>query len=295
MSPLTEVPEAPDTIKWYHHTVAVPLRLLSSLNLGPLGGENSIAAVIETVIAKKKGQAITFSLSKSDQFFVEQFTKTEPPDEMIEYRELNHQAQEEIIRRWGDQRLGVIWLGAGVFTLEHPLLAERQQRDWHVWSDTSPRIVESALKRFNELRQHEQLGKLSRGITLPQDVAQLNQVIDFLAPNVSHIVIFGYGVTYALTAEENYQWLSRLRLPENLDVSFVFNSPGAAIPLLPGVMAAFHQQRMVYYDTSNISGLFAAAVPGSEIIWEIPREQTRNKLWGTWLILSTADKRRQTA
>ncbi|HEX6387106.1 MAG TPA: hypothetical protein VF177_20770 [Anaerolineae bacterium] len=261
------------------------------MNIGPLGGENSISAVIETVIARKKGHDVNFPLSKSDQFFVQQFTQSDPPDEMIEYRELNHAAQNEIIRRWGNQRLGVIWLGAGVFTLEHPLLEERKQRDWHVWTDASPRIVESALKRFNELHQHDQLGKLSRGITLPYDVEQLNQVIDFLAPNVSHIVIFGYGVTYALTARENYQWLSRLRLPENLDVSFVFNSPGAAIPLLPGVMAAFHQQRMVYYDSSDIAALFAAALPGSEIIWEIPREQTRNKLWGTWLILSPARTR----
>lgn len=285
------IPEAPDTIKWYHHTIATPLRLLSSLNIGPLGGENSISAVIETVIVRKKGNDVNFPLSKSDQFFVQQFTQSDPPDEMIEYRELNHAAQNEIIRRWGNQRLGVIWLGAGVFTLEHPLLEERKQRDWHVWTDASPRIVESALKRFNELHQDDQLGKLSRGITLPYDVEQLNQVIDFLAPNVSHIVIFGYGVTYALTARENYQWLSRLRLPENLDVSFVFNSPGAAIPLLPGVMAAFHQQRMVYYDSSHIAALFAAALPGSEIIWEIPREQTRNKLWGTWLILSLARTR----
>lgn len=291
MNTSSPIPKVPDTIKWYHHTAAAPLRLLSSLNIGPLGGENSISAVIETVIAIKKGQKITFSLSKSDQFFVQQFTKSDPPDEMIEYRELSHQAQNELIRRWGDQRLGVIWLGAGVFTLEHPLLAQRQQRDWHVWSDASPRIVESALKRFNELQDTQQLGKLSRGITLPYDVEQLNQVIEFLAPNVSHIVIFGYGVTYALTAEENYRWLSQLCLPQNLDVSFVFNSPGAAIPFLPGVMAAFHRQRMVYYDRAAIARLFNTALPGSEIIWEVPREQTRNKIWSAWLILSRAATR----
>jgi len=132
------LPQVKDAVHWYHHLVATFLRGLSAVNIGPLGGENSISAVIEAILAAKKGEAVNFELSKSEQFFLKQFTKTEPPDEVIENREINHEVQREILRRWGDHRLGVIWLGAGVFTLEHPLLSEHKQNDWHVWTDASP-------------------------------------------------------------------------------------------------------------------------------------------------------------
>ena len=95
----TSIPKVRNTVKWFHQLIALPLQGMSALNLGPLGGENSISTVIEAVLAKKKGQSIDFELSKSDQFFVQQLTKAELPDEMIEYRELNHLAQEEIWRR----------------------------------------------------------------------------------------------------------------------------------------------------------------------------------------------------
>ena len=44
----------PDAVKWYHHLLALPLRGLSKMNVGPFGGENSISVVIETVLAKTK-------------------------------------------------------------------------------------------------------------------------------------------------------------------------------------------------------------------------------------------------
>lgn len=286
-----QLPHTPDTIKWYHHLASTPLKALSALNIGPLGGENSISAVIEAVLAHKKGERVNFEMSKSDRFFTQQFTKQDPPDEMIEYRELSHLVQKEILNRWGDKRLGVIWIGAGVFTLEHPLLAERGVVDWHVWSDALPRVVESALHKFNQLQEKQKTGKLSQNIVLPHDIEQVNKAIDFINPHIDHIVIFGYGVTYALTIEENYQWLSQLQLPADKNVSFVFNGPGQHIPVLPGVMAAFHDQRMVYYTLSDIQSLFESAVHGSEIVWHKPRAETRNKLWETWLILSEAKNR----
>jgi hypothetical protein len=126
---------------------------------------------------------------------------------------------------------------------------------------------------------------------LPRDVEELNEAIEFVAPNVDHLVIFGYGVTYALTIGENFDWLSRLKLPPMRDVSFVFNGPGDTLPFLPALMAAFHDQRMVYYTLADIIALFQAAVPGSEVIWTKPRSETRNKIWETWLILSEANKR----
>lgn len=282
--------EAPDTIKWYHHVLSLPLRAFSALNVGPLGGENSISAVIEAVLARQKGQPVDFQLSKTDQFFAAQLTNSGVPDEMIEYRELSHEAQQEILRRWGGRRLGVVWLGAGVFTLEHPLLAERKPADWHVWTDASPKVVADALQVFQQFQRQNELGNLAQNITLPQDISPLNQIIQFVGAQVDHIIIFGYGVTYALTVAENYEWLSRLNLPDGIEVSFVFNSPGAAIPLLPGVMASFHQQRMVCYQESHIASLFQQAVPHSEIIWQRPREETRNKLWATWLIHAPAQK-----
>lgn len=286
-----QLPDTPDTIQWYHHLASTPLKALSAVNLGPLGGENSISAVIEAVLAHKRGEPVNFELSKSDQFFTKQFTKQDPPDEMVEYRELSHLVQKEILNRWGNKRLGVIWIGAGVFTLEHPLLAERDLVDWHIWTDAQPRVVESALQKFNHLNESQKTGKLSQNITLPHDIELLNNAIEFVSPNVDHVVIFGYGVTYALTIQENYHWLSQLELPLDNDVSFVFNGPGERIPFLPGVMAAFHNQRMVYYTLSDIQALFEAAVPGSEVVWHKPRTETRNKLWETWLILSKTKNR----
>jgi hypothetical protein len=286
-----QLPHTPDAIKWYHQLASTPLKGLAALNLGPLGGENSISAVIEAVLAYKKGEPVSFEMSKSDRFFVQQFTKQDPPDEMIEYRELSHVAQKEILRRWEDKRLGIIWIGAGVFTLEHPLLSETRQSDWHVWSDALPRVVESALQKFDELNEKQKSVKLSQNIGLPQDVTQLNEALKLMEQYVDHIVIFGYGVTYALTIEENYEWLSKLDLPTGLDVSFVFNGPDKAIPFFPSLMAAFHDQRMVYYTLADIEALFRSAVPGSEVVWHKSRAETRNKMWETWLILSEADKR----
>ena len=263
---------------------------MSALNLGPLGGENSISTVIEAVLAKKKGLTIDFELSKSDQFFVQQLTKAELPDEMIEYRELNHLAQGEIWRRWGHQNLGVVWVGAGVFTLTHPLLAQRKKSDWHFWTDASPNIVADARQAFQEI--HQQMAvDLTQSVRLPQDFKQLNHAIQLVAPHVSHIVFNGYGVTYALTAAENYKWLSGLDLPPGLDLSFIFNSPGPVLPTLPGVMAAFHGQRMMYYTYEDIEALFAAALPGSSIVWSKPRQETRNKIWETWIIHASVDER----
>jgi hypothetical protein len=257
-----------------------------------LGGENSISAVIEAVLAHKKGEAITFEMSKSDRFFMKQFTKQDPPDEMVEYRELSHLVQKEILDRWGEERLGVIWIGAGVFTLEHPLLAEREVVDWQIWTDALPRVVESALYKYNKLQETQKTAKFFQNLVLPQDVGQLNSAIEFISPNVDRIIIFGYGVTYALTMDENYRWLSKLQLPSNKDVAFVFNGPGESIPLLPGVMAAFHDQRMVYYTRADIEALFQTAVPGSEVVWSKLRAETRNKLWETWLITSETSKRK---
>lgn len=281
----SNLPSAPNTVKWYHKVVAAPLRFLSHYNIGPLGGENSISAVIEAVLAEKRGEAVEFELSKTDLFFKQQLTKIEPPDPMVEYRELNHEAQRQILKIWPDEQpMAVIWLGAGVFTLYHPLLAERGPKDWHLWSDKNPKIVSDARAVFDEMLARGEVGKMSYDITLPQDVNKLNSWIKLMTSEIKRLVIFGYGVTYALTTAENYAWLSQLELPDNVDVLFVFNSPGQHLDFLPAVTAAHHQQLMVYYQTQDIEALFKTAVPGSRIIWEKPRSQTRNKLWGTWLI-----------
>jgi hypothetical protein len=49
-------------------------------------------------------------------------------------------------------------------------------------------------------------------------------------------------------------------------------------------MAAFHNQKMIYYTLADIEALFKAAVPGSEVVWHKPRAETREKRWETWLI-----------
>jgi len=275
---------AHETVKFYHHLLSLPLKLLTALKIGPFGGENSISAVIEAVIVKQSGQEVTFELSKTEQTFVKMLSKqNEIPDEMVEYRELNHAVQREILKRWGTQKLGVVWIGAGVFTLAHPLLAERKPRDWHVWTDANPKVVANAESVFDEMKARGETVDLTYSVILPQDVDILNRTLALIAPDVDHIVIFSYGMSYVLTMEENHEWLSGLNLPDK-DVSFAFNSPGEHLALLPGVMASFHNQRMFYCDSGHIDALFKDSFPNSEIVWEMPREKTRNNIWGTWLI-----------
>lgn len=283
-----ELKSARETVQWYHHAAALPIKLLSAANIGPFGGENAISAVIEAVLLRKKGITPSFSLSKTDTFFMNMLTKQTIPDAMIEYRELNHEAQQQIIERWGKKKMGVIWIGAGVFTLEHPLLAARKPADWHIWTDKLPKIVNEAQQTFNEIRQRSTDVGLSYTLTLPEEVDVLNRCINLIAAGLEHICIFSYGVTYALTVQENFQWLSKLRRPNNVDMSFVFNAPGSQLGLMPGMMAAFHNQRMQYYQRENIESLFDATIPGSRIVWEKPREQTRNKIWGTWIVHAPA-------
>ncbi|RMG88114.1 MAG: hypothetical protein D6712_04275, partial [Chloroflexi bacterium] len=99
-----------------------------------------------------------------------------------------------------------------------------------------------------------------------------------------HIIIFGYGVTYALTYKENVQWLKYLALPENKPASFVFNTPAKPIPFSAGITAATHRQRMVHYTREAVESLFRQTIPGSKIVWEKPASQTRTGAWETWLI-----------
>ena len=291
MSQTPAKPIAVDTIAWYHHLLATPIKFLDLINLSPIGGENSISAVIEAVLARKKGIKLGFPLSKTDEFFVNQLTRSAIPDPMIEYRELSHKAQEELLTYRGNESLGVIWLGAGVFTLAHPLIAQRRSHDWHLWSDKSPKIIQDAKEVFEETRPKHSTAPHTYEINLPEDIARLNEWIKIMKANVKRLVIFTYGVFYALTYEENVQWLKKLSLPASMDVYFVMNSPGKKIPTLPGMMAAFHKQRMVYYNTESIQQLLDECIPNCELSWKIDREDTRNNTWGTWIFKSGGGSR----
>jgi hypothetical protein len=79
--------------------------------------------------------------------------------------------------------------------------------------------------------------------------------------------------------------LSQLNRPQGKGISLIFNAPGN-LPFMPGVLAAYNQQRMVAYKRQAIEALFEATMPGSKIVWTIPGAQTRNKVWETWLIHS---------
>lgn len=284
----TNLPVALDTIKWHHKLLAAPLQLLASANLGPLGGDNSISAVIEAVLLKKRGEPVTFPLSKTDAFFVQQLTEREIPDEMIEYRELNHAVQQQILQRRSNGNMVVVWLGAGVFTLEHPLLGQKRPFDWHLWTDASPRVVNSAKQAFDDMLAKGTTGNISNHVTLPQQIDRLNHLIELTTFDADQLVIMGYGLTYALTMAENNQWLSQLLIPPRLKTSFVFNAPAQSISMLPGVMAAFHHQRMVCYERHHIEALFATILPTAQIVWEKPRATTRNQIWSTWLVEAEA-------
>ncbi|HVO68716.1 MAG TPA: hypothetical protein VMT24_01640 [Aggregatilineaceae bacterium] len=284
------LPAGKDAIRWYHHLLALPLRGLSATNVGPLGGENSISAVIEAILATQQGHSVDFPLSKTETFFVNTLTAPghPPADPLVEYRALNHAAQREVLRRWINKPLGVIWLGGGVFTLDHPLIATCKPDDWHIWTDANPKVVQAAQQMFDKMHHRAAHNNIAHNIILPQDIDKLNNIIYFLADEgVEHIVIQAYGLFYVMTMKENFQWMSRLARPKGVEMSFIFNSLTKNVQLMPGVLAAFHHQRMVYYERSHIEALLREVVPGSEIVWSIPREQTQ---YGpeTWLIYARA-------
>ena len=275
-----------NSIRWYHHLLAQPFKLLSAMNIGPFGGENSISAVIETILAKQKGQGVDFPLSKTEQFFVKMLLSPNAPpvDQLVEYRELNHIAQKAVLDLWGKQKLGVIWVGGGVFTLDHPLIASSQSHDWHIWTDANPKVIASAREKFDDMRQRTALRSGAFNITLPQDIEKLNENIRFLvSKKVERIIIQAYGLLYVMTKEENLEWLGKLDRPKGIDFAFILNSMPPKIGMGPAVMAAFHNQRMVYYDTEAIQSVFAQALPGSQIVWTRPKEETQFDL-ETWVV-----------
>ncbi len=279
-----EQPELENFVKWYHQLAALPMRALATLKIGPFKEEPSLSAIIEAILAAKRNEEVGYQLTGAERMFAKALTNRGIPDEVIEYRELSHEVQREILNRWGKQRLGVIWIGAGVFTLSHPLLANSKPEDWHIWSDAHQRVVSAAQELYQKVKARSQQGELIAEIILPDDVQALNRSIALMEPDVDHIIIFGYGVTYALTYQENYQWLKYLALPENKPASFVFNAPAKPIPFGAGITAATHRQRMMHYTREAIESLFRQTILGSKIIWEKPAEQTRTGAWETWLI-----------
>jgi hypothetical protein len=48
---------------------------------------------------------------------------------------------------------------------------------------------------------------------------------------------------------------------------------------------------MMYFEREDINALFAAAIPGSHIVWSKPRQDTRHKMWETWIIHAPAAAR----
>lgn len=281
----TQLPTVRNAVTWKFRWMTLPIRIMNQLNIGPFGGENSVSAVIEGLIASRNGTTIDFPLSKTEAFLISKMKDVEDIDGILEYRELNHEAQQQVLDRWGHQTLGVIWIGAGVFTLAHPLLLHRKPDDWHIWTDANPKVMSNARTVFDEMRERGSHGNLSYDIMLPQDVDTLNRTISFLAHHgTQHICIFCYGVNYILTMQENVAWLSKLRLPDEIGVSFVFNGGDEHISPNAKFIAAVYRQPFYIYNRPEIDQLFRATVPRAEVVWERPRTQTPYKAWETWLI-----------
>ncbi|GEM_PF-2631650 len=275
-----------DAIRWYHHALALPLKGLSALNLGPLGGENSISVIIEAILQAQRGETVDFPLSKTEQFFVRMLTGPNAPNPapLLAYRQFNHRAQQEVLNRRGDHRLGVIWLGGGVFTLEHPLLQFARPDDWQIWTDANPKVVRTAQALFDEMQRRMNGQAQVQSLILPQDVAQLNEHIRFLAAQgVQEIVLQAFGMFYVLTGAENAAWLRQLERPKGVTLRLIVDAMSRTVDLMPAVMIAFHNQRMVYYERADIEALLRQTQPDGQIVWELPRsEQTYGQ--AVWLL-----------
>lgn len=263
-----------DAIRWYHYALALPLKALTALKIGPLGGENSISVVIEAILIQKRGETADFPLSKTEEFFVRTLTSPNAPspEPLIAYRRFNHLAQEQVLERWGDQRLGVIWLGGGVFTLEHPFLRPERAADWQIWTDAHPKVVRTARAHYDDICNRSNGHGKIQNMLLPEDIDRLNQHIRFLAQNgVQHIVLQTFGLFYILTAQQNAEWLSQLERPKGVTISLIADAMSRHVELMPAVMIAFHEQRMIYYERSHVEELLRQTQPDARIVWELPR------------------------
>lgn len=272
---------AVDTIRWYHRALAAPLRTLADRELGPFGGGWSLPAIIEGTVQHDRGvHDFGHPLSDTEQVMVG-WLSHRLPAELVEYRDLSHEVQRVILDRYGEEPLTVIWVGAGVFTLHHPLVSRARPDDRHLWTDATAEVALTSGRALDLRPGRPPVDR--KPVKLPEDVGLLNQWIERLTGGPKRLVIFAYGVGFTLTPEQNHEWLSRLEIPADVDCLIVFNSPGPDLPLWSGVMAAFCGQRMVHYPDSDVGALFARAVHGSEVVWHRPRETTTTGEWGTWL------------
>lgn len=258
---------------------------MASANLGPFSREMSISALLEALLANRNGETLDFELSKSEKFLFEQMKDVKEVDELQEYREINIEAQEEILKRWGSQKLGVIWLGGGMVTPNYPLLANPKPDDWHFWTDTDPKVVKTSQALFQKMKEVGKANGLSYDITLPQDIDKLNRIVQFLVNHgCEHLIFQCFGFIYVLTPQENYNWLSRLDLPPHLEVSFNVNASNERLGFPARFTAAAHNQRMMAYGREGMLQLFQASIPNTAIVWETDNSKRTFRAWDGWII-----------
>lgn len=280
-----QLPHVKDNATFIYKLLGLPVQALTALNIGPFGGSMSVSALIEALLAYRKNETLQFELSKSEAFLFDKMKDMEEVGELQEYREINLEAQEEVIKRWGTRKLGVIWLGGGMVTPHYPLFNHRQDINWHFWTDTHPRVVDTAHELFHKMREAGASAGLSYDVTLPQDIDKLNRIIDFaVRQNIEHLVLQMFGFIYVLTPKENYDWLSKLNLPKNLDVTFIINAPNEKLSTPARFAAATHNQRMMAYSKQDMQALFNATIPGCEFVWEATHENRTFKAWDGWVL-----------
>jgi hypothetical protein len=264
----TELPDVKDNVYWYHKVMAVPVKVMTALGIGPFGGTLATSAILEKLIAHQKGEDIELELSKSETFVLAQIEKEDDLSAILEYRDTNMQLQDETLRRWGDENLGVIWIGAGLITPHYPLFEKRKPNDWHFWTDKHPKVVKTAEDVFNEMRMAGASAGLSYDVFLPRDVEKINRIIQFAVDRgCTHLVFNCYGFIYALTPQENYEWLRQLKIPAGIDAIFIVNAPNERLLPVARRTAAIVDQRMMAYSKEDMKQLFKAAIPDAEHVW----------------------------
>jgi len=63
MTQAVNLPPTEPVVTPLHRFMGTPIRLMSALNIGPFGGENSISSVIEALVLYKRGTPLNYELT----------------------------------------------------------------------------------------------------------------------------------------------------------------------------------------------------------------------------------------
>ncbi|MGF1506643.1 MAG: hypothetical protein ACFB51_16140 [Anaerolineae bacterium] len=278
----SELPTVEAVIKPIHYFMVRPIQWMDRTSFGPFGGGFSISPIIEAAIQYLDGQEVTVPLTDTERFMFNRLKDSPGTRQLIDYRGTQFAIQEKVLELYGDDDMGVIWIGAGIVSDRYPLISNRKPGDIHVWTDKKLRLVETAKPMFQEMKDRLSEIAVFQDLMLPDDIDTLNKTMHFFENiGIKHIIISLLGVMYAMTPEENYEWLRQLYVPPGTKLSFMLSSVSRTLSMPGKVSGAIDNQPAYHYDKADVEAIWKRGLGRGSVVHTIPR--TENVAWETWL------------